>query len=99
VQNLKEEVAIALNDTSDPPRKVQPDDITIYKQFDGRWRRLDEDDKSEKRVREATLEDLDIRGVMSGSTIEGDGETLAYTVKNGLEGEESIDIEAFPQDD
>lgn len=99
MQNLKEEIAIALNDTSDPPREVKPDDITIYKQFNGHWRRLDEEDKSGKRARETTLEEWDIRGVVSGSTLEGDSETLAYTIKNGLEGEESIDIEAYPRDD
>jgi hypothetical protein len=88
-----------LNDTSDPPRTVKADDISIYRQTEGQWRRLDNDDKSGKRAREATLEELDIRGVGSGSTVDGDGETLAYTVKNGLKEEEKVDIEAYPRDD
>ena len=50
-------------------------------------------------MREVTLEELDIRGVGSGSTVDGDGEMLAYTVKNGLPEEETVDIEPYPRDD
>ena len=91
-------MAIALNDTSDPPRTVKPEDINIYKQSEGKWRRLEED-KGGKRARESTLQELDIQGVSSGSTVDGDGETLAYTVKNGLKGEEKVNIEPYPRDD
>ena len=45
------------------------------------------------------MEELDIRGVGSGSTVDGDGEVLAYTVKNGLPEEETVDIEPYPRDD
>jgi hypothetical protein len=65
----------------------------------GRWSQLDNVDKGGKRVREATLEELSIRGVGAGSTVDEDGEVLGYTVKNGLEGEETMDIEAYPRDD
>jgi len=99
VQSLKEEIAIALNDTSDSPRNVKADDITVHKQTDGRWRELGEEEKSGKRARERTLEDLDIRGVGAGSTNDGDGEVLAYTVKNGLKEEATLDIEPYPRDD
>jgi hypothetical protein len=99
VQRLKDEIAMALNDTSDPPREVKADDISVCKQTDGQWRHLDQENKGVKRAREATLEELDIRGVGAGSTADGDGETLAYTVRNGLDSEETIDIEAYPRDD
>lgn len=71
----------------------------MYRQIDGNWKRLDEQEKGVKRAREATLEDLDIRGVSSGGTVDGDGEALAYTVKNGLPEEETVDIEPYPRDD
>ena len=90
---------MALNDTSDPPRQVKADDISIYRQTDRQWRLLGEEEKGGKRAREATLEELDIRGIGAGSTVDGDGETFAYTVKNGLNGEESVDIEPYPRDD
>ena len=90
---------MALNDSSDPPRKVKPEDISLYKQTDGHWKRLDEEEKAGKRAREATLEELNIRGVGSGSTVDGDGEVLAYTVKNGLLEEETVDIEPYPRDE
>ena len=96
---LKSEVATALNDTSDPPREVKSDDVSIYRQTDGRWKRLDEEDKGTKRSREPTLEDFEIRGIGSGSLIDGDGEVLAYTVRNGLPEEETVDIELYPRDD
>lgn len=99
VQTLKEEIAVALKDTSDPPRKVKADDISIYRQTEGRWYRLEDEDKGAKRAREATLEELDIRGVGSGGTSDGDSETLAYTIKNGLKGEDKLEIEAYPRDD
>jgi hypothetical protein len=100
LKTLKEEIAVALNDTSDEPRKVKADDISIYRQIEGQWQRLEEEEgKGAKRAREATLEDLDIRGVGSGSTVDSDGETLAYTVKNGLNGAEKVNIEAYPRDD
>ena len=60
---------------------------------------MDEEDKRAKRARESTLEDFEIRGVGSGSTVDGDGEVLAYTVKNGLPEEETADIEPYPRDD
>lgn len=90
---------MALNDTSDPPRQVKADDISVYRKTDEQWRLLEAEDKGGKRAREATLEELDIRGVGSGSTVDGDGEALAYTVRNGLKGEEKVDIEAYPRDD
>jgi len=99
IEALKEEIAIALNDTSDPPRNVKTEDIRVYRQTDGNWKRLDEEEKGRKRAREATFEELDIRGVGSGSTVDGDGEMLAYTVKNGLPEEETVDIEPYPRDD
>lgn len=71
----------------------------MYRRTDEQWRLLEAEDKGEKRAREATLEELDIRGASSGSTVDGDGKTLAYTVKNGLKGEETVDIEAYPRDD
>ena len=71
----------------------------MYRQIDGNWKRLGEQEKGVKRAREATLEDLDIRGVGSGGTVDGDGELLAYTVKNGLPEEETVDIEPYPRDD
>jgi hypothetical protein len=98
IDSLKEEIATALNDTS-PPRTVKPDDISVYRSTDGHWKRLGEAEKGGKRAREATLEELDIRGVGSGSTVDGDGETLAYTVKNGMSSEETVDIEPYPRDD
>lgn len=99
VQSLKSEIALALNDTSDPPRNVKAEDITVHKQTNGQWRELDGSEKSGKRTREPTLEDLDIRGVGAGSTTDGDGEVLAYTVKNGLKEETTLDIESYPRDD
>jgi hypothetical protein len=45
------------------------------------------------------LEDLDIRGIGAGSTIDGEGEVLAYTVKNGLKEEETVELQAYPRDD
>lgn len=92
-------MASALNDTADSPRNVKPDDISIYKQKDGRWERLDQKEKGGKRAREATLEDLDVRGVGAGSTVDEDGEVLGYTVKNGLEEEQTMEIEAYPRED
>src|SRR5579859_4976667 len=89
---VKEEIALALNDTSDPPRDVKPDSITLYKRTDGKWSALDDEDKTGKRARESTLEDNDILGVGSGSTIDEEGEMLGYTVKGGLEGEETMEI-------
>ena len=88
-----------MNDASDPPRQVKADDISVYRQTDGQWRILGEDDKGGKRAREASLEELDIRGVISGTSVDGDGETLAYTVKDGLKGEEKVGFEAYPRDD
>jgi hypothetical protein len=99
LQTLKEEIANAINDTADPPRQVKPADITVYKRSDGLWRQLGGDDKVGKRPRESTLEDLEIRGVGAGSTIDEEGEILGYTVQNGLEGEETMEIEAYPRDD
>ena len=99
IQDLKEEVATALNDTSDPLREVKAGDITVYKQTHGEWRELDEEKTVGKRGREPTIEELGIRGIGSGSVIDGDVETLAYTVKNGLKSEEIIEMEAYPQDD
>jgi hypothetical protein len=99
LQNLKEEVAPALNDTAETPRDVSPDDITIYKRKDGQWTRLDQEEKGGKRTREATLEELDIRGVGAGSTVDEDGEVLGYTVKNGLEEEQTMEVEAYPRED
>ena len=46
-----------------------------------------------------TLGELNIRGVGSGCIVDGDGEILAYTVKNGIKGEENVDIEDYPRDD
>ena len=73
----------------------------MYKQSGGNWKELDEEAKSTKtkRSREATLEDLDIKGVGSGSTVENDSETLAYTVMNGLKEEQDLEVEPFPRDD
>jgi len=88
-----------LNDTAETPREVNPDDITIYKRKDGQWTRLDQEEKGGKRTREATLEDLDIRGVGAGSTVDEDGEVLGYTVKNGLEEEQTMEVEAYPRED
>jgi hypothetical protein len=99
LQTLKEEVASVLNETADPPRDVKPDDISIYKRNDGQWVQLDQGDKGGKRAREATLEDLDIRGVGAGSTVDEDGEVLGYTVKNGLEEEQTMEVEAYPRED
>jgi hypothetical protein len=103
LQALKEEIARALNDTSDPPRNVKADDITVYKQSSGDWKDLDEEGKGSKtttkRSREATLEDLDIKGVGSGSMVENESESLAYMVKNGLKEEEELEFEPFPRDD
>jgi hypothetical protein len=103
LQTLKEEIARALNDTSDPPRNVKADDIAVYKQSNGDWRNLDEEVKSSKtttkRPREATLEDLDIKGVGSGSTVENESGSLAYTVKNGLKEEQELEFDPFPRDD
>ena len=99
VQSIKEEIALALNETSDPPRTVKADDITVYKQANGEWQALNGEEKGGKRAREPTLEDLEIRGVGSGSTNDGDGEVLAYTVKNGLKEEATLDIEPYPRDD
>lgn len=99
VSNLKEEIAGALNDTSDPPREVKAEDITVYKRTDGRWNQLGEEDKGGKRVREETLDELNIRGVGSGSTVDDDGEVLGYTVKNGLEEEQTMEIVPYPRDD
>ena len=103
LQALKEEIAIALNDTSDPPRNVKADDITVYKQSKGDWKNLGEEVKGSKtttkRSREVTLEDLDIKGVGSGSMVENDTESLAYTVKNGLKEEQELEFEPFPRDD
>ena len=98
VSYLKEEVARALNDTADPPRDVKPDDIKVFKKVGGEWQDMDE--VRGKGVRkEASMLELDIRGVGSGSGVDGDGETLTYTVKNGLESEETITIEPYPRDD
>ena len=99
VQNVKEEVALALNDTSDPPREVKADDVTLYKHVDGRWRQLTEEQKEGKRTREATLEELDIRGIGSGSTVDGEGETLVYTINIGLQEERTVNIEPYPRDE
>jgi len=88
-----------LNDTADTPRDVKPDDISIYKRTNGRWNRLNQEEKGGKRAREATLEDLDIRGVGAGSTVDEDGEVLGYTVKNGLEEEQTMEIEPYPRED
>ena len=99
LQTLKEEVALALNDTAETPRDVSPDDITVYKRKDEQWVQFDQEEKGGKRSREATLEDLDIRGVGAGSTVEEDGEVLGYTVKNGLEEEQTMEVEAYPRDD
>jgi len=98
-QHLKVEIADALNDAADPPRHVKPDDISVYMRSNGHWSQLDNVDKNGKRVREATLEELSIRGVGAGSIVDEDGEVLGYTVKNGLEGEETMEIEAYPRDD
>ncbi len=92
-------MAAALNDTADTPRDVKPDDISIYKRTNGRWNRLNQEEKGGKRAREATLEDLDIRGVGAGSTVDEDGEVLGYTVKNGLEEEQTMEIEPYPRED
>jgi hypothetical protein len=103
LQALKEEIAQALNDTNDSPRNVKADDITVYKQAGGDWKQLDEQIKTSKtatkRSHETTLEDLNIKGVGSGSVIENDNETLAYTVKNGLKEEQELQFEPFPRDD
>jgi hypothetical protein len=99
IQTLKVEIAGALNDTSDPPREVKPEDITVYKRTDGHWAQLEEEEKGGKRVREATLEELSIRGVGSGSTVDDDGETLGFTVKNGLDGEQTMEVVPYPRDD
>ena len=88
-----------MNDTADTPRDVKPDDISIYKRTNGRWNRLNQEEKGGKRAREATLEDLDIRGVGAGSTVDEDGEVLGYTVKNGLEEEQTMEIEPYPRED
>ena len=71
----------------------------MYKRIDGHWSQLSEDDKGSKRAREPTLEEFEIRGVGSGSTIDDEGEVLGYTVKNGLEGEETMEFETYPRDD
>lgn len=97
--NLKEEVASALNDTAETQRNVSPDDVNIYKRKGGQWSLLDQEDKGGKRTREATLEDLDIRGVGAGSIVDDDGEILGYTVKNGLEEEQRMEVEAYPRED
>ena len=101
LQALKEEIARALNDAADSPRNVRAEDITVYKQSGGNWKELDEGAKNSKTKRswEATLQDLDVKGVGSGSTLEHDNETLAYTVKNGLKEEQELEVEPFPRDD
>jgi len=101
LEALREEVARALNDTADSPRNVTAEDITVYKQSGGHWKELAEEanNSKTKRSREVTLEDLDIKGVGSGSTAENDSETLAYTVKNGVREEQELGFEPFPQDD
>jgi hypothetical protein len=71
----------------------------VYKRIDGHWIQLCEDDKGSKRARETTLEEFEIHGVGSGSTVDDEGEVLGYTVKNGLEGEETMEFEAYPRDD
>ena len=45
------------------------------------------------------MEDLDIRGVGAGSTVEEDGEVLGYTVKNGTEEERKMEVETYPRED
>src|SRR5436190_20278948 len=58
--------------------------LRVVGKADGKWQQLDEGDNPGKRAREATLEDLDIRGVGSGSVLDVDAETLAYTINSGL---------------
>jgi hypothetical protein len=99
LQTLKEEVANALNDTADPPRQVEAADVSIYKRIEGRWQKLGNDEKAGKRVRETTLEELEIHGVGAGSVIDDEGEVLGYTITNGIEGEEQMEIEAYPRDE
>jgi hypothetical protein len=99
LETLKEEIANALNDTADPPRQVEPADITVHRRSNGLWCQLDNEDKAGKRAQESTLEDLEVRGVGAGSTVDGESEILGYTVENGLEGEETMEIEAYPRDD
>ena len=99
LRELREEIATALNDTSDPPRDVSAENITVYKRADGIWTQLEEAEKGGKRSRESTLEDFDIRGVGSGSTLDDEGEILSYTVENGIEGEDAPGFEAYPRED
>jgi hypothetical protein len=99
LKDLKEEISTALNDTANPSREVSAEDITVYKRIDGVWTQLEESDKGGKRARETTLEDLDLRGIGSGSTVDDDGEVLGYTVENGIEGEDAPGFEAYPRED
>jgi hypothetical protein len=99
LNNLKQEIATALNDTSEPQRDVKAEDVTVYKLIDGSWQDIGTVPKGGKRVREETLDELDIGGIGAGTMVDGEGESLAFTVENGLETEKTIDIEAYPRDD
>jgi hypothetical protein len=64
-----------------------------------RWMKLDGEGKAGKRAREMTLEEFELRGVGAGSTVDDDGEVLSYTVRNGVEGEDSPGYEAYPREE
>jgi hypothetical protein len=99
LDELRQEIATALNDTSYRPKQVSAADITVYKRTNGQWSALEKFDKAGKPTRATTLEEFDLHGVGSGSTVDDDGEVLGYTVQNGLEGEDKVEYEAYPRDD